>query len=407
MKKVLKKLTALALVLCMLCSFSIFVFAETDSKVCVSVDASVLKDTLQQYVDTDQPSAIFYQQECLLSTGESGYCHIGYSSGAKAFYILCLEPSNTSYRWCYKFDLSYTWRHRTEYISDIEEWEDVDSFTIQFLGHGNNYGQILDIDDLDPRCKLLFEEIGGDYPDYPSDDDFDQSDNTIGEEDLAQGTYYIQNVATEKYIDIEGPSTSSGAIIHQWEYHGEDQEKWIVEYVSDSGDYWRLKSVFSNLYLGVDSSNTSVIRQYSEQNDYTLWKLERTSSGNVKFVCKATESSGKVLSVPLNSNSDGLDLTQLEYTNNTNYIDEWKLEFIPRKAIIIVPGIACSPLKNENGTKVWLFVGRQDQIACDENGNSVNEIYPHNPDNYGVLDTYKNIYNTLSSDYSDEYDYDY
>ena len=49
-------------------------------------------------------------------------------------------------------------------------------------------------------------------------------------------------------------------------------------------------------------------------------------------------------------------------------------------------------------------MGRQDQIACDENGNSVNDIYPYNPDNYGILDMYKNVYNTLTAEYSNEYD---
>ncbi|MBQ7936677.1 MAG: hypothetical protein IJ333_10100 [Clostridia bacterium] len=50
------------------------------------------------------------------------------------------------------------------------------------------------------------------------------------------------------------------------------------------------------------------------------------------------------------------------------------------------------------------FVGRQSQIACDENGVSINAIYPYNPDNYGVLDLYKNLYNTLLTECSAEYD---
>lgn len=143
-----------------------------------------------------------------------------------------------------------------------------------------------------------------------------------------EGTYYIQNAGTEKYIDIEGPSTSAGAIIQQWQYHTGNQEKWNIEHVSNSGGYVRLKSVYSGLYIGVNSSNTSSIKQYSTQNDYTLWKIDRSTSGNLVFRCKATESSGIVLSVPLTSNSNGTNLTQVTYSNDTNSKDEWKLRSI-------------------------------------------------------------------------------
>lgn len=163
MKKLCKKLLALALVICMLSSFAIFVSAETDSKICVSVSASVLETTLQEYVSANMSSATFYQGECILSTGESGYCYIGYSDSAKAFYIQCFFPSNSSYRWCYKFDLDYVWKHRIEYVSDNVSWEIVGGFTIQFIDHFVNYGQPLDIDDLDPRCKLLFYEYNSCY----------------------------------------------------------------------------------------------------------------------------------------------------------------------------------------------------------------------------------------------------
>jgi len=140
-----------------------------------------------------------------------------------------------------------------------------------------------------------------------------------------EGTYYIQNAGTEKYIDIEGPSYSSGATVQQWQFHTGNQEKWIIEHVENSGGYIRLKSVYSGHYIGVDSSNTSAIKQYSYQNNYTLWKIDRSSAGNLILICKGTESTGVVLAVPLNANSNGTDLTQIAYTDNTNYRDEWFL----------------------------------------------------------------------------------
>ncbi len=80
--------------------------------------------------------------------------------------------------------------------------------------------------------------------------------------------------------------------------------------------------------MGVDSSNTSIIRQYGTQDNYTLWCLDRSSSGNLILKCKATESNGIVLSVPLNANSNGTNLTQIAYTDDTNYRDEWKIHAI-------------------------------------------------------------------------------
>ena len=149
-----------------------------------------------------------------------------------------------------------------------------------------------------------------------------------------EGIYYIRNMGTKRYIDIEGPSKASGAIVQQWDFHTGDYERWIVEHVEDSGGYIRLKSVYSGLYIGVDSSDTSVIRQYSTKNDYTLWKIGRTWYGDVTFTCKATESSGVVLSVPETTNLNGTNLTQVAYTRNSIWCDEWDMHKIEYTSVV-------------------------------------------------------------------------
>lgn len=149
-----------------------------------------------------------------------------------------------------------------------------------------------------------------------------------------EGTYYIQNVHSSQYIDIEGPSTAEGADLQQWAFSSATQKRWIAEKVENSGGYVRFKSVYSGLYMGVNSGNTSLIEQYAAQNDYTLWKLDRTSKGNIKFICKATESSGKVLAPLNNGTSNGIDLTQTNYVNDTSYLDEWKVYPIKYSATV-------------------------------------------------------------------------
>jgi len=136
-----------------------------------------------------------------------------------------------------------------------------------------------------------------------------------------QGTYFIQNAETEKYADIEGPSKAEGAIIQQWAFSTANQKKWVIEHVSGSDGYVRIKSVYSGLYVGVDSGSTTTVRQYSTENDYTLWKVQLTSSDNLTFTNKATST---VLSSP-SSSSNGANLTMVTYTNNSAYKDEWRM----------------------------------------------------------------------------------
>ena len=139
----------------------------------------------------------------------------------------------------------------------------------------------------------------------------------------SEGTYYIQNSETEKYANIENPSIEEGVAVEQSGFSTSSYFKWNVEYVEDSGGYVRLKSVFSGIYLAVDPNNSSNIKQYVSPGDNGLWRFELLDDYSVKIICKASESSGKVLAVPLLNPFDGADLTQREYTDNSNCTDEW------------------------------------------------------------------------------------
>ena len=135
--------------------------------------------------------------------------------------------------------------------------------------------------------------------------------------------HYIRNVGTDKYIDIEGPSKSEGAIIQQWQFNRKSQSKWAID--RTTGGYFTFRSSYSGLYIGVDSSNSSVIKQYSTQNNYTLWRFEQTSSDNYKLICKAYEYDAKVLSLPSSSSVNGVDLTRSVYSDDNDCRDEWMI----------------------------------------------------------------------------------
>ncbi len=133
--------------------------------------------------------------------------------------------------------------------------------------------------------------------------------------------YFIQNVGTKRYMDVEGPSTAEGAIIQQWNFSMALQKKWI--FTRESGGYFTIKSAYSNKYVGVDSTNTSVIRQYGTKSDYTLWYFAGTDSDNYSLHCKVSAVTG-VLATPTATSGNGVNLVTTAYTDDTNYRDEWK-----------------------------------------------------------------------------------
>ena len=89
-----------------------------------------------------------------------------------------------------------------------------------------------------------------------------------------------------------------------------------------------MKSIYSNLYVGIDPNDFCLIKQYGTSSDHILWKIQTTESGNILLINKVTEPSQYVASIPFSANDNGTDLTQVTYTNDTNYKDEWKLNYI-------------------------------------------------------------------------------
>ncbi len=244
-----------------------------------------------------------------------------------------------------------------------------------------------------------------------------------------EGLYYIQNVGTNKYVEIESASTAEGGIVQQWALHSMAHMKWVLEHVPNSNGYVRMLCYNSGLYLGIDSSNTSLVKQYSTENDYTLWKIERSTAGNLVFKCKVTESNEMVMSVPLDNGANGADLVNIAYTSDTNYRDEWTTQKYNNDAIIIIPGImgtelVAGPNNNsyDEGTKLWSTsvvndffsdangiassVAKVSSLACDSSGESINDVVPYN-NTYGVNNLYEDLYDYLETEYGDRYSIDF
>lgn len=88
------------------------------------------------------------------------------------------------------------------------------------------------------------------------------------------GTYFMQNIATSKYVDLTadaGVTSNSNAII-QYEYHGNINQKWYI--VPTNNGYFRIMSALSGKALCVKDAST--------QDNATIiqWTYEGTDTND-------------------------------------------------------------------------------------------------------------------------------
>ena len=138
------------------------------------------------------------------------------------------------------------------------------------------------------------------------------------------GKYYVQNMQTARIMDIEGPSTSDGASIQQWNYSTAVQKKWVI---AKSGNYFTIRSVYSGKYVGVASSSSgAAVKQYTDNTSTnTRWVITQTERGYHRLIPVSCLESGCSLSVKSGQDSNGTDLFIYPYTNNSDKRDEWYL----------------------------------------------------------------------------------
>ena len=94
-----------------------------------------------------------------------------------------------------------------------------------------------------------------------------------------------------------------------------------------------------------------------------------------------------------------------EITSDSSDTNSATTQASARKAIVIIPGISGSTLRNAD-TKdvVWLHATRHQQLVCTETGATNYNIESFNDDNYGTFDTYNTLYNSLRNAFEDEYE---
>lgn len=131
---------------------------------------------------------------------------------------------------------------------------------------------------------------------------------------LSPAVYYLKNVGTSKYMDIDGPAAQE--YVHQWTAHTGSQEKWSIQKQTDG--YYTIRSEYGNkYYVGISSTSTEEnnIKLYSGVTDSTKWAIYAISSGG--YILEPKTALGKALYVP-NSLTD----TELQLSNLSASVSE-------------------------------------------------------------------------------------
>jgi hypothetical protein len=134
-------------------------------------------------------------------------------------------------------------------------------------------------------------------------------------------------------VGIENASTSSGAIMEQWEFDGGDYQKWILSYAGDG--YYKIISAKSGLALSVQANklgeeDEALVQELYDSEYRQQWKITLTSHGSFKIKARSSEAYGSDLVMCVGAFwlfPNGVDIEQRPYVDNTSYNDEWLLAY--------------------------------------------------------------------------------
>ena len=149
--------------------------------------------------------------------------------------------------------------------------------------------------------------------------------------EIANGTYFMKNKKTSRYVDIDGPYMQAGTTVHQWDFNANYSQRWIFTHIGDG--YYTIESANDQTayYLGVQNDGTAtdtpVVLRTGSITDGMKWRVSFTDSGAFKITPKTGEQNGRVLSVASYLvNGNGVTIQQRDYVNDGNYKDEWFID---------------------------------------------------------------------------------
>lgn len=145
----------------------------------------------------------------------------------------------------------------------------------------------------------------------------DTGGDTGGETGTNVGTYVIRAKQSGRCVDVSGGSSADRANVIQWSCHSGNNQRWILNQMSDG--HYQIKSKLSGKCLDVaDSSsvNGANVQQLTcNNNGNQRWKLDYLGDGSYKMTAKH---SGKVMDITPDPYLNGQNVRQWAWVNATN-----------------------------------------------------------------------------------------
>ncbi len=139
------------------------------------------------------------------------------------------------------------------------------------------------------------------------------------------GTYFIINKATERYLGLSSQSLANGAAVYQKVLGTVDAQEWIFTYLGDGYCTICVANASASYYLGINGQN--IVLKTGDVADSMKWKISVTASRAFKLTPYTGETSENVLAGNIADEYDDESIAALlllqNFTNNTSYEDEW------------------------------------------------------------------------------------
>ncbi len=132
------------------------------------------------------------------------------------------------------------------------------------------------------------------------------------ENEIANGTYYILNQYSRKYVFCPQPSV--GSLVKQWTYGNIYSQQWVLNKTSDG--YYTMYNNATNLYLSVENNSNqqgaNIVVSDSATSDGSKWNIEWLYDNvyELSAKCSGLKLCLDPTAYDTHYNSDGVTLSQ-------------------------------------------------------------------------------------------------
>lgn len=152
---------------------------------------------------------------------------------------------------------------------------------------------------------------------------------------LTDGVYLLQNRQMERYMQVDDDDapnyTNNGGIMEIHPLDGDNYQRWNLSFLGDG--YYRITSSVSGYAVTVPTGhetddNVNLILKPYTGSDNQKWRITSTKNGSLKIKAKSSESyttNDLVMSLETALYTNGTNIRQRKYLDNSSYKDEWYL----------------------------------------------------------------------------------